>query len=247
MKSSSFEFRYRVWIIAALYVLGFTAPWERYVPALQGGRMWSWLALVLFRTGWIGPQQAFVAVLIAAIVLASAGACLRVWATAYLGAETMQGARMMGNKVVAAGPYRYIRNPLYLGLWLSALAVTLAMSRSGALFFVVALAVFALRLMAGEEAYLTQQQGEAYFAYRRAVPMLLPRLRRLMPDAKERAGGVLRPQWARSIPAETFAVGVALCLAVFGWRYDSVLLIRCVVVCFGVSLVVGAALLPKVE
>jgi hypothetical protein len=43
---------------------------------------------------------------------------------------------------------------------------------------------------------------------------------------------------------ETLPVTYPLCLAVLAWRYDPVLLIRCLVVCFGLSLVTKATL-PK--
>jgi len=35
-------------------------------------------------------------------------------------------------------------------------------------------------------------------------------------------------------------VGVALSFAVFGWRYNAFLLTKCVLVCFGISLVARA-------
>jgi hypothetical protein len=40
--------------------------------------------------------------------------------------------------------------------------------------------------------------------------------------------------------AEIYAIGVALSFAVFGWRYNAFLLTKCVLVCFGVSLVARA-------
>jgi hypothetical protein len=46
--------------------------------------------------------------------------------------------------------------------------------------------------------------------------------------------------WGQALLAEIYAIGVALSFAVFGWRYNAFLLTKCVLVCFGVSLVARA-------
>ena len=76
--------------------------------------------------------------------------------------------------VVADGPYRYMRNPLYLGTMLHTLAVALLMPLSGALFAVVAIAIEQMRLIGGEEAFLEGKLGERYLAYKQAVPRIVP-------------------------------------------------------------------------
>ena len=43
---------------------------------------------------------------------------------------------------MAAGPYRYVRNPLYLGGWFMMAAISFLMTPSGALFVMVLLQFF---------------------------------------------------------------------------------------------------------
>ena len=61
--------------------------------------------------------------------------------------------------MVAAGPYRYLRNPLYVGSWLNTLALAILMRPSGAVFTLVALVGFHLRLILAEEAFLAGEAG----------------------------------------------------------------------------------------
>ena len=105
------------------------------------------------------------------------GAVLRVWGAAYLGYSTVHHGDMQGGAVMAAGPFRYMRNPLYLGGWFMMLAICLLMTPSGALFTMALITIFYLRLILGEEAFLAAKLGEPYKEYLRAVPRLMPRLR----------------------------------------------------------------------
>ena len=101
-------------------------------------------------------------VIVFGALVALAGAVLRVWGTAYLGYSTVHHGDMQAGAVMADGPYRYMRNPLYLGGWFMMLAISLLMPPSGALFSMVLLTIFFLRLILGEEAFLTTQLGQPY-------------------------------------------------------------------------------------
>ncbi len=106
---------------------------------------------------------------------------LRVWGVAYLGYGVVHHGDMQGRAVTAAGPYRYMRNPLYVGGWFMILAISLLMPPSGALFTMVLLTIHFLRLILGEEAFLAAKLGEPYREYLRAVPRIVPRLRSSLP------------------------------------------------------------------
>lgn len=237
MKASAFEFRHRFWIIMAIYVLGFVAPWDAALPLDGTGpnaHLWGVLAALVSKTGIVSIGPAFDVVLVVGILCAGTGAWLRTWGSAYLGADVMRDTAMRGEGVVADGPYRHVRNPLYLGSWIHTLALALLMPVSGAIFTLVLLVLFHLRLILGEETFLAGKQGEAYTAYCAQVPRLLPTLR-----PRVAACGAL-PRWPQAVLAEIMMWGVTASFAVLGWRYNAFLLTKCVLVWFGVSLVVRA-------
>ena len=235
VRASGWEFRYRFWIILAIYTLGFTTPWDA-VLHLDGrgisGGVWGWLAEALTKSTGMGIGAAFELLLALAIGCAVAGAWLRTWGTAYLGVDVMGDQVMRGEAMVAAGPYRYMRNPLYVGSWLNTLALALLMRPSGAVFTLVALVGFQMRLILGEEAFLRETLGAAYAEYCAAVPRIVPRV------GTKVSGWGGRARWGRAAAAEVYMWLSAAAFAVVGWRYDTVLLLQCVLVALGVSLVV---------
>lgn len=235
VRATALEFRLRVAIIALIVVLGFWAPW---IEAWDFGRRVSlleWLALELSRTGFVPFAASTVIAILLATVIAGAGAMLRVWGTAYLGPEVVSRARMKASAVVADGPYRFVRNPLYLGTWCMVAALAFAMPPTGALFTMVLLTVFELRLILGEEAFLAKRLGESYAAYKRQVPRLYPRLRGALPASSRTA------RWGRAVVAEIGSIGVFVIFAVLSWRYDNHLMLRAILINFGVALVLRAA------
>ncbi len=238
MRGSAIEFRLRMAINAAIILLGFWAPW---IEAWGIGRritLLEWLALEMGRTGLVRFTVAVPVVIVLGALFAAAGAALRIWGTAYLGAGTVNSLDMKAGGVVADGPYRFVRNPLYLGLWCMVAAMAFIMPASGAVFAMVCISVFLVRLILGEEAFLAAQVGEPYKLYVRAVPRLLPRLRATLPR------GGSRPNWIRAMLAELTPLGVFIALAFLSWSYDSRLMGRTILIFFGASLVVRA-LLPS--
>jgi len=234
MRPADFEFRYRFWIILSVYVLGFAAPWDALLPLDGQGvnaHVWGKLAVGLAKGLGVETGTAFSIVLAAGIVCAVAGAWLRTWGSAYLGASVVGDTQMRGESVVADGPYRYVRNPLYLGTWLNLAALALLMRPSGAVFATLLVVGLQLRLILGEEAFLAGKLGEEYAAYCARVPRLLPALRPQVP-----ASG-LRPRWGQAARMEVFMWGTAGSFAALGWEFNVLLLLRCVVVSLGAALV----------
>jgi protein-S-isoprenylcysteine O-methyltransferase Ste14 len=237
MKASRLEFRFRFLILGTIYVLGFIAPWN-YALHLDTIRTWQLLAAWVYRAGWMSFSSATIAFLVLGIVLAFVAALLRTWGSTYLGTSVVQSGGLHGEQVVAAGPYRWVRNPLYLGTFLHTLAVALLMPPSGAVFCIVATGFFQLRLIGAEEAFLSARLGEPYQAYRALVPCLLPALRPRMPAS------AMRPAWLTGIVGEIYMWGVVASFAIAGWRYNALLVIQGVIISLGVSLIVRA-FLPK--
>jgi protein-S-isoprenylcysteine O-methyltransferase Ste14 len=236
MRGTALEFRLRALIMAIVITLGFWAPWieawglGRRIPLLE------WLALEMTRARMVPFATAIPIVIVAGALIAAAGAALRIWGTACLGVATMNHMERQAGAVVANGPYRFVRNPLYLGSWCMFAAMAFLMPVGGAVFAMPVLTVFLFRLILGEEAFLSQQLGEPYQAYLRAVPRLIPQLRATLP-----ATGA-KPHWLLAALAEINPIGVFVILAFLSWSYDNLLMVEAILVSFGVSLVVRALL-----
>ena len=240
MRASAIEFRLRMVINAIIIILGFWAPW---IEAWHVGRritLLGWLALEMSRAGIASFAVATPTLLIMAALIAAKAVLFRVWGTAYLGPGTVNNFNMVAGKVMADGPYRYMRNPLYIGLWCMVIAAAFLMPVTGAAFAVTLIAIFLIRLTLGEEAFLTAQLGEPYLAYMRAVPRFVPRLR----GAPAPAGA--KPHWLRAMLTELTPIGILIAIGVFSRNYDLELAGRIILIFFGASLVVRA-LMPGLK
>ena len=234
MKVAALAFRFRDLVFVLLYVLGFFPPWEWGVRNGSNGTLWLASSTLLARSGWISLAAATVVVTAVAIACLVIGTILRVWGTAYLGHGVMRDTAMQGSRFVAAGPYRYVRNPLYLGAWLLACGASILMPPGGAGFFMIAFSLFVLFLISSEERFLSIKLGDAYQQYRRRVPRLLPYGSAVAATSAE------HPEWAQAGLAETYPIAFTVCFAIFAWRYNARVLIQCLLICYGLSLVVRA-------
>jgi protein-S-isoprenylcysteine O-methyltransferase Ste14 len=237
MRATALEFRLRYLTHAVIYLIGFTTPWNYWLH-LDSIRTWQFLAAWPARSGWISFSAATILVLVVGIACALLAAALRTWASAYLGASIVQQGAMYGEAVVASGPYRHVRNPLYLGTFLHTFALALLMLPSGAIFTIIAIGLVQLRLIGGEEAFLATKLGAPYVAYCAQVPRLLPSLKAQTPASSTQA------HWVTAFFGEIYMWGVVASFALLGWRYNSMLIIKGIVVSFGASLIVRA-FIPK--
>jgi protein-S-isoprenylcysteine O-methyltransferase Ste14 len=81
-------------------------------------------------------------------------------------------------KLVAVGLYRYVRNPMYLGVVTTLIGEAVFFgSRSIGIYAAVAWLVFHLWVVIYEEPHLESVFGEEYAEYRAVVPRWLPRFR----------------------------------------------------------------------
>jgi protein-S-isoprenylcysteine O-methyltransferase Ste14 len=238
MKASAFEFRFRVWIIVVVIFLGFSAPWIELLHIGTRTTAWLWLGFELGALG-ISSTAGILAVTILTIAIAALAAFIRIWGTAYLGTSVVNNAEMKAGQVMADGPYRHVRNPLYIGSWFMVAAISVLMPASGAAFSMTLLSVFLIRLILGEEAFLAPRLGEAYAVYKKTVPRLIPSLwPRVAPSGQS-------PNWTRALLYEITPLGVLVSFAALSWQYNAFLLSRAVLVCFGLSLVVRAFVPPS--
>ncbi len=105
-----------------------------------------------------------------------AGILLAWWARIHIG-RLWSGAitRKEGHHIVETGPYALVRHPIYTGL-IAAIFATAAAQATVTGLIGAALVASGLWLKARvEESFLTAELGaDAYAAYRRRVPMLVP-------------------------------------------------------------------------
>jgi protein-S-isoprenylcysteine O-methyltransferase Ste14 len=107
----------------------------------------------------------------------AAGHGLALWAMITLGLATSFGGQ---GALVRRGPYRFSRNPQYLGFILALLGWPLLAASALTLLASLVGIVPLLLVPLAEEPWLAARHGPAYRAYTRAVPRFLP-LRR-QPD-----------------------------------------------------------------
>ena len=118
-----------------------------------------------------------------AAVLIGLGALWRTWGSAYLGTNVVQDRQMHTNRLVADGPYRRTRNPLYFGNMLIMLGLGLLISPLPFAILVFGMWVLVRLFIRDEEAGLEQSGGDSYRAYRAAVPRMFPAWRARIPAA----------------------------------------------------------------
>jgi protein-S-isoprenylcysteine O-methyltransferase Ste14 len=104
-------------------------------------------------------------------IVFAAGLALAAWAIAsFRRAGTRVETYKPTTAIVALGPYRFTRNPIYLGMFLGLLGLAIGFD---SLWLLAALAAFCLVIRYGvvarEEAYLERKFGADYVAYKARV------------------------------------------------------------------------------
>jgi protein-S-isoprenylcysteine O-methyltransferase Ste14 len=199
MKATQFEFRNRsvlnliqFWIAFQLYsfdhinVVWAFVPWDTPRGAIRARLVFGFGALLLgFAAG------------------------IRTWAAAYLRTAVVHDTDLHAEKLVADGPYRHVRNPLYLGTFLMSVGLGFLASRAGFVILVAGAAIRILRLVGREESELAHQQGESYLEFCRRVPSFVPSISARLP-----AGGQ-KPEWGQAFRGEAAMWGFFVTMGAF--------------------------------
>ncbi|MGI4854077.1 MAG: methyltransferase family protein [Janthinobacterium lividum] len=253
MKATAFEYRHRYLVHGFIYTLGLSAPWSPLLPVpyrasvwsfVQNNSVWFLLSNALSKPSYLHFAEYWNTLLVVMILFAALGAGFRTWGAAYLGANTVQRGGMIGDRIVADGPFRFVRNPLYLGTLLHSVALAFLMRPEAAVLTLVLLTVVQMRLVGAEEPYLTERLGAPYKAYLAAVPSLIPSLRPIA------ASNDVKPSWKQGILSEVYMIGTTLTLLTVGWSHgygweNSVLrVVQGIVISLGAS-VIARAFIPK--
>jgi protein-S-isoprenylcysteine O-methyltransferase Ste14 len=115
--------------------------------------------------------------------LAFAGEAIRAWAVGYSGVTTRSDA-VEAPALVTAGPYAYVRNPLYVGNFVTASGFAIAFTGANRPLVRLGIVGASLAVMLGvysvivphEETFLRTTFGSAFEDYAASVPRIFPAL-----------------------------------------------------------------------
>jgi protein-S-isoprenylcysteine O-methyltransferase Ste14 len=195
VRASRFEFEQRFWIIMAIYFAGFTLSAVDHTPFIV------WLRRLIAPSIIRGTPEAenFARIVIlVGTLLVFVAAAIRTWGAAYLRTSVVHDTAQHSEALVADGPFRYTRNPLYLANLPMAIGIGVLASRAGFVFLILANWIFVYRLIFREEEALLQSQGDSYRGYYRSIPRFWPSLRPRVPP------GGRSPQWPQAFAGEAF-------------------------------------------
>jgi protein-S-isoprenylcysteine O-methyltransferase Ste14 len=190
-----------------------STPVDEFVFARRG----ELLAIPAVALAAFGKPSAFsVAV---GLPLAFVGEAIRAWAVGYSGVTT-RGDTVMAPALVTAGPYAYVRNPLYVGNFITAAGFALAFTGHNEPPARLALVAGSLGVMLGvyaivvphEERFLRSTFGAAFDAYTDAVPRVVP-----LTEPAGSQSGSYDPSVIGRAESRTFVTFGAM-LAVLAWK-----------------------------
>lgn len=202
--ASDFEFKYRFWIFGLLFWVAFsTYAIDRQTSGVFfAERIARW-------SGTTATATTYRIVFAIAAFFCVVAAALRTWGTAFLNSDVMVDMRLHTTRLVADGPYRYVRNPLYLGNVFLAVGFGLMSSRIGFVVLVVGMLIYSYRLILREEAGIAASQGESYRRYCATVPRMFPSL------APKVSSSGTKPRWGDGLLGETFMWLLAISVIAF--------------------------------
>jgi protein-S-isoprenylcysteine O-methyltransferase Ste14 len=200
VKPSPWWYRQRGSVIGAIFGVGFFLGNLRVdgKPSLPAAVVWGlyegdagiyallWLGVALVLLAWLA----------------------RLSGTAYLRGDVVFAANVQRDRLIVDGPFRYVRNPLYLGNILLALGIGLYAPPLGFAIIVIGNTLLVMMLAHEELKQLALQYGADYDAYRAAVPAFLPRLT----PATFSGRGQIKPHLRSALVAESFTLTMGIAL-----------------------------------
>ncbi len=160
------EFEARIFvslgIVALVCGLAFLGPWEFRPNVVAIGSILG-----------VSPETSLTAgYALVALILAGASV-LRMWSGSVLTSKRVMAFRVQSDLLVVRGPYRIVRNPIYLADFIAVCAVVFVLPPVGLIMPLLFYAHY-IRLIRYEEVYFAVNFSEQFARYRSGVPKLLP-------------------------------------------------------------------------
>ncbi len=143
-------------------------------------------------------------------LFAIAAFLMRSWGAAYLRSAIVWAHNASAARLIVAGPFRYVRNPLYLGNLLALPWIALFIPPIGIPILLFGTFLFLVALAHHEGELLHQRFVDAYERYALQVPALLPRI---VPIAADPLAP--RPDWREGLRSELFMLSFAIVAVLF--------------------------------
>ena len=103
------------------------------------------------------------------------GVAFAIWARVWIAGNWSSDVTLKrDHELIVAGPYRWVRHPIYTGILVALLGTALAIGEWRGLLAVLLAAAAYWRKLRIEEAVMRRQFGEAYARYAERVPALIP-------------------------------------------------------------------------
>jgi protein-S-isoprenylcysteine O-methyltransferase Ste14 len=168
--SSPWWYQQRGIVLGLIYFIGFffgSLFW-----ALRGA---PYVPFYLWAGAMLGPHGPMILLWVATLFVIACWV-VRAWGSSYLSAAVVWNPDARTDALLVDGPFRYVRNPLYLGNLFMAIGIGALAPPCGFGLVLLGNAFFLHVLAEYESRGLRAQYGDIYNAYARAVPALVPRL-----------------------------------------------------------------------
>jgi len=205
---SPWWYRWRLFTIGGAYGFGFF--FGNLITGLLG---WPLAPSAVQWGACLGPAGANVLYGVAVLLTIVAWA-LRAWGGAYLRPDVVWNPNALDDRLLVDGPFRYVRNPLYLGNLFTAVGVGLIGPPLAFALVVLGNVLAALGLMQVETRLLRARYGATFDAYAAAVPALFPRFTPAKVEGSVRG----TPSLALGLRSEIFSAVIVL-IVVAVWLY----------------------------
>jgi protein-S-isoprenylcysteine O-methyltransferase Ste14 len=179
-------------------------------------RSFTPLPFLLLMISYAQPTAMTMAVGLILVVL---GECMRFWGVAYAGSLTRVTGGVGAPEVIVAGPFAYVRNPLYVGNMLTYIGIGIMSNALYPWLVGTAAVYFTFQytlIVRAEEEFLSNEFGETFSEYKKNVPRFIPRFSAYVNQIQSKQ----LPKWQEAIRSErrTFqALGLVLLVLCVLW------------------------------